>query len=501
MPEIRHLRIERFRGIAELEWVPRPGINAVVGPGDSGKSTILDAIEVVLSRRGGPFTEADFTDLDTTRPIVIDLTIGDLPPPLTDIELYGNALRGWLDVFDVVVDEPGDDLEPVLTLRFRLDEQLEPTWALHSERLEEAGLPRDMKAADRALLVFLRLGVSVAPHFAWSSRSVLAQISGAKIDTAGMLARATRVAREEFDATATSELQKGVDVARKVAKEMAVSGALQATAGLDARSVSMASGAVALHNPAGVPLRSLGTGSSRLLAAGLQARAADGVSILLLDEAEYGLEPHRITRLMHQLGAKGAGQGPQVFLTTHSPVVLRELSEEQLWITRRSAAAAVTLLDPTQAGVQGLLRSSAEAFIAQAVVVCEGATEIGLVRGLDLWWAQSGGPSLALLGISVTDGNGQNMWRRALGFAKLGYPTVLLRDADKPAPADEMTFAVAGGTVLTWDYNLSTEQQLFHSLPLDQLPRLIAIADEHKTSTRVDEHLRSQGVKTSDLAA
>jgi hypothetical protein len=111
MPEIRHLRIERFRGIAQMEWVPKIGINAIVGPGDAAKSTILDPIEVVLSRRGAPFTEVDFTDLDTARPIVIDLTMGDLPPPLTDIELYGSALRGWLDAFDVVCDEPGPDID------------------------------------------------------------------------------------------------------------------------------------------------------------------------------------------------------------------------------------------------------------------------------------------------------------------------------------------------------------------------------------------------------
>jgi len=96
-------------------------------------------------------------------------------------------------------------------------------------------------------------------------------------------------------------------------------------------------------------------------------------------------------------------------------------------------------------------------FIAQAVIVCEGATEIGLVRGLDLRLTQSGEPGLALLGISVTDGNGQNMWRRAAGFAKLGYPTALLRDADKFAPIDELAFIMAGGKVLTWDVGLSTE--------------------------------------------
>jgi putative ATP-dependent endonuclease of OLD family len=181
--------------------------------------------------------------------------------------------------------------------------------------------------------------------------------------------------------------------------------------------------------------------------------------------------------------------------------VLRELSEGQLWIARRAGAGTVTLQDPTLAGAQGLLRSCAEAFIAQAVIVCEGATEIGLVRGLDLWFTQSGGQGLALLGVAVADGNGSNMWRRATGFAKLGYPTALLRDADKPPPTDERAFVAAGGTVLTWDDGLSTEQQLFRSLPLDLLPPLIAIADEHKTPTRVDDHLRSLGVKTADLAA
>jgi putative ATP-dependent endonuclease of OLD family len=91
------------------------------------------------------------------------------------------------------------------------------------------------------------------------------------------------------------------------------------------------------------------------------------------------------------------------------------------------------------------------------------------------------------------------MWRRASGFARLGYPSALLRDADKPAPADEQAFITAGGSVLTWDDGLSTEQQLYRSLPLDTLPALIAIADEHKTAAKVDDHLRSQGVKTADL--
>ena len=71
---------------------------------------------------------------------------------------------------------------------------------------------------------------------------------------------------------------------------------------------------MALHNETGVPLRSLGTGSARLLIAGLQREAFGGQSgIVLVDEVETGLEPHRLQRLLMSLGAKEATEPLQVF--------------------------------------------------------------------------------------------------------------------------------------------------------------------------------------------
>ena len=93
---------------------------------------------------------------------------------------------------------------------------------------------------------------------------------------------------------------------------------------LDAHSVSIGEGAIALHSDTGIPLRSLGTGSSRLLVAGLQRAAASAAPIALVDEVEYGLEPHRLMRFLDSLGAKDAAAPLQVFMTTHSPVALRE---------------------------------------------------------------------------------------------------------------------------------------------------------------------------------
>jgi predicted ATP-binding protein involved in virulence len=64
----------------------------------------------------------------------------------------------------------------------------------------------------------------------------------------------------------------------------------------------------------------------RLLVAGLQRAAAETAAIVLIDEVEYGLEPHRLARLLDSLGAKDAAPPLQVFMTSHSPVAIRELS-------------------------------------------------------------------------------------------------------------------------------------------------------------------------------
>ena len=41
---IVQIEIRNFRGIRKLDWNPSPGMNCLIGPGDSTKTTILDAI-------------------------------------------------------------------------------------------------------------------------------------------------------------------------------------------------------------------------------------------------------------------------------------------------------------------------------------------------------------------------------------------------------------------------------------------------------------------------
>jgi len=46
---IIRLTIERFRGIEALTWLPAKGTNLILGGGDAGKTTILDAIALLVS--------------------------------------------------------------------------------------------------------------------------------------------------------------------------------------------------------------------------------------------------------------------------------------------------------------------------------------------------------------------------------------------------------------------------------------------------------------------
>ena len=72
MARVRLVQIRNFRSIASLEWWPAPGINCLIGPGDIGKSTMLDAIDLCVgARRNAQFSDADFHGLDAARPIWI----------------------------------------------------------------------------------------------------------------------------------------------------------------------------------------------------------------------------------------------------------------------------------------------------------------------------------------------------------------------------------------------------------------------------------------------
>ena len=87
-------------------------------------------------------------------------------------------------------------------------------------------------------------------------------------------------------------------------------------------------------------------------------------------------------------------------MTTHSPVAVRELSGDQLYVTRSVANQHSASRVGTSDQIQGTIRLFPDALLAPQIIVCEGPTEVGLLRGLDQFRIARGEPSVAALGVA-----------------------------------------------------------------------------------------------------
>jgi hypothetical protein len=493
MAQIRHIAIENFRCIESLDWHPAAGINCLIGPGDAGKSSILDAIDLCLgARRTVQFTDADFHGLDVASPVVITITIGDLSDALKSMETYGAYVRSFDPTAKTIEDEPETGKETVLSVRLQVGSDLDPVWSLVSDRAQALGLSRNLTWGDRVRLSPTRIGALADSNLAWRRGSVLNRLTDEKADTSAALASAARDARKAFGDLADAQLGGTLKIVAETARELGIRAGDKLKAILDAHSVSFSGGTIALHDDDGVPLRALGVGSTRLLVAGLQRKAAKESSVLLIDELEHGLEPHRIIRLLGSIGAKETPPPIQAFLTTHSPVALRELRGDQLWVVRKLADAHKLNFVGTTDPIQGTIRAQPEAFLSCSVVVCEGASEVGLMRGLDLHFVANGRVSLNALGVALVDAGGVNkIYSRADVIRSLGFRCATLRDDDvQPDATEEGLFTRAGGSVFKWNANYALEHALFYLVSDAAVHRLLARAEELHGTELIDAHIK-----------
>jgi hypothetical protein len=147
--------------------------------GDSGKSSILDAIDFCLgARRNIQFTDADFHRLDVEAPISISVTLGELDDGLKNFDAYGMYVRGFDAQSRTIEDEPEKDAETVLTVRLTVASDLEPLWSLVSERAEAQGLARTLSWGDRVRPAPTWIGAMADYHLGERRGSVLNRLFG-----------------------------------------------------------------------------------------------------------------------------------------------------------------------------------------------------------------------------------------------------------------------------------------------------------------------------------
>ncbi len=481
--KIRRLKILHFRGINKLEWdLPNEKIFCLIGKGDSTKTTVLEAIRCAFSPQWNhAFNDSDFYQCNTDNPIQIEVVIGDLLAEFCAEQKYGAHLRGWSKDQFKLNDEPEDNDEPVLSIRLAVSKDLEPKWKVFTDRNPDGV---DFRATDRAKVGVGLIGTYSEKQLTWAAGTALAKITESD-NLNESLVEATRAARASLDAQRALVLKK-FDTAATKSEQVAIGLGVPVEHGykahLDLNAISIRIGGLTLHD-GDIPLRQLGLGSKRMLLCGIQQQSLEERHITLFDEIEYGLEPHRIARLIKHICEDQKGQ---YFLTTHSPTVLRELTVEHLYVLHkeediiRVVSAGGKELDGLN--IQGHIRSSAEAFLSRKVVVCEGATEVGFLRGMDNLWSAAKRLPFSYLGVFPLDAHGASKIKGlATGFNTLHYDVMVLADGDAQdqfSDQDAADLNAKGVSVVIWTDSLSIEQRAMIDLPWMQVLASVKLAKQ-----------------------
>jgi hypothetical protein len=481
--KIRNIKIKNFRGVKKLDWnLPTGDVFCLIGKGDSSKSTILEAIRYTFYPQWNLIlSDSDFYQCKVENSIVIEVTIGDLSEEFCSLNKYGNYLRGWDTVELKLTDEPDDHLESVLTVRLIVDKDLEPKWSAVCDRSPE-GVP--FRQADRSKISVGLIGAYSERQLSWATGTALAQLTEAQ-SLNELLANASRTARTALEVDRLVSL-KNFDAAamksQEIAKLLGVPVKEAYKAHLDLASINLKAGGLTLHD-GDMPLRQLGLGSRRMLLCGIQRMGLEEGHITLFDEVEFGLEPHRITRLIKHVREDKRGQ---YFLTTHSPIVLRELTVKELYVVHNNggvvqiiSAAKESL---AQHEVQGKIRSSAEAFLAKKVVVCEGPTEVGFLRGFDDYQVEEMKDPFSFHGVALVNaGGGSKVKALAKAFKSLGYEASVLADADADdqfSPDDVSELVSVGIPTYVWSDKLSLEERAIRDLPWPNVLSSVRLAQD-----------------------
>ena len=473
---VRKLRIGNFRGIEQLEWVipADKKLICIIGAGDSGKTTVLDALDWLLGDRWNlPISFADFKD--ESKPIVVTAALSQIPNELLSIGSCGLCLRGISEAGEVA-SEPFDGYEQCLVVELSIGIDFEPTWSI----ICPDGSAMPFKTSIRRKLGVSKLDERVDTHLRWSRNSALGRVSRGTDGAEAALRGATQAARNALDKLSMSEDFTAVlDGIRTSAQALGAANYSDMAPGLDV-SRGDGYGSLALYSGS-VPVHRYGLGTRRLTSLAIQKLGATDKSTLLIDEAESGLEPHRVIGLIEALRSdEGISQ---VFLTTHSSNAVESCSAAEIAIlTNRSGVARCSFV-PEE--LEGLHRSNPSPFLARSIIVVEGQTEEGLYRAFaehhDDESRKQGDPTLAARGVCLCQGNGgSNAVSKAIGFASLGYKVALLVDADDSDTNDKLESARQSGVrTFTWPNDWSTENAIFDALEKEQISELLEfIADE-----------------------
>lgn len=503
---IHQLEVKNFRGIKNGSFTFTTPLVCLIGLGDSTKSTILDAIEYTLCPNWFiPFDDSDFTCCNASENIEITATVGPVPKELMCVQSkYGQYLRGW-DVQkgklnDEPIPEKGDIY--VLSIKLTVDDTLTPEWRVVTERQPEG---TNIPYKDRQKFSVSRISTNIGNELAWTRGSALLHLSKDAKEVEKILLESNRKLRE---LGLPKDTFKGLMDSVQRAKDSGQIYGIDTgnfVPNIDPKNLRGNASTISLHD-GDIPFRRMGLGTQRLMSIGLQLIGIEDGSILLIDEIEQALEPHRLKHVLRKLTEKTRKKEcGQMLMTTHSPATLEELGAEPVYCVHYDRNSKKTHIKKVDESIQGTIRRVPEAFLSPKVIVCEGATEIGLLRAFEERQIAENGDNYSFAYNKTTAVNGEGSSsapERAYHLATHDYKTCLFVDSDEVDKwkVDENQLLSQGVHIVRWENGNNTEMQIFSDVPLDQIRNLIDLAKESNTAeqgfldsinSRLDKRLES----------
>jgi putative ATP-dependent endonuclease of OLD family len=354
--EVRHLRIERFRGLEYAELIPARR-NVLLGPNNAGKSTYLEALDLALhSGLGRPRRPPDELEYYGRTPAPdgfrIEVTLGALDRRF--MAAVRNHLEGWDgSANSIVADVDGAGIETVVRVRVCGTEDFDLIHEFAKDESESARFGPRL----RREIGWMYDGRSRDP--AWQMTFHRGGVLDRLFDDTE-LADALGIVREAMrdGATGFAHDRAVEDVLKEVGADLHRLSLLAAEllpgfelGGVSEREILQML-RLALPDPGGfrIPLSRQGRGVQRLLLVASLLRLArsdtERPPIGAFEEPEEALEPTRQAQMAEMIVGL-ADEGGQVFVVTHSPDIVRAFGADDLILVSDQPRGQATQLRNT----------------------------------------------------------------------------------------------------------------------------------------------------------
>jgi len=485
------LTIERFRGITSLKWKPSRGVNVILGGGDVGKTTILEAIALLFSPvNPTTLSDPDYHDRDIEAGFSIEAVVSLPVSAGMSSQMKPSWPWEWTGEEAAVPALEHDGKlagEPVYRVRVRGTEDLE----LAYEIVQPDGSADSFPVALRRAIGLVRL--SGDDRNDRDLRLVQGSALDRLLSDKGLRSRmASELAKNDVKNELTTEAQtalKNLDTAFQ--RESLPTGLDLAITGGQGASIASMIGLTADRSGIQLPLACWGAGTRRLSALAIAEQNQGDAPITLVDEVERGLEPYRQRTLIEKLQTGSS----QVFLTTHSPAAISSAATSSIWYVDHTGQ--IGPLDATK--IAKHRKTDPEAFLSRLAIVAEGATELGFTTAI---LERAFGSVPEQHGVHVSDGGGHEATLGILeALAAGGLLFGGFADDEGKHPTRWAKLHTKLGKLLFRWPSLCIEENIIAAVPDDKLEAFITDPVGEKSGIRFRTLADRLGIVDKDFAA